>query len=98
MSRYFLADPSLISFSGHCYEYLASLAAPLAEAGHEVVVLGNRAVDPVLREQRDVVPCFTFWCDTRLESPEKTREAHEQALRDDLLGAAESFQMSDDDI
>ena len=98
MSRYFLADPSLISFSGHCYEYLASLAAPLERSGHQVVLLGNVAVDAVLREERAVAPCFRFWCDTRLETPERTREAHEQALRDDLLTMTREFQVNNSDV
>src|SRR5688572_26486366 len=98
MSRYFLTDPSLISFSGHCYEYLASLANTLKQAGHDVVVLGNKSVDRVLCRQRGVVPCFTFWCDTRMETPEKTREEHERALCDDLRGMARAFEVGRDDV
>jgi glycosyltransferase involved in cell wall biosynthesis len=98
MARYFLADPSLISFSGHCYEYLASLVAPLKRSGHQVVLLGNVAVDAVLRDERSVAPCFQFWCDTRLETPERTRQAHEQAIRDDLLAMTRDFLVSDRDV
>jgi glycosyltransferase involved in cell wall biosynthesis len=98
MARYFLADPSLLSFSGHCYEYLASLAEPLRREGREVIVLGNRAVDAALRMQRGVIPCFTYWCDTRLETPERTREAHERALCEDLLNISEEFKPGYDDI
>jgi len=98
MSRFFLADPSLISFSGHCYEYLASLAAPLERRGHQVVLQGNVAVDAVLRDERSVVPCFRIWCDTRFETPERTRAAHEQALRDDLLAMTREFQVNNSDV
>jgi glycosyltransferase involved in cell wall biosynthesis len=98
MARYFLADPSLISFSGHCYEYLASLAAPLEQSGHQVVLLGNIGVDAVLRDERSVAPCFQFWCDTRLETPERTRQAHEEALRDDLLALSRDFLINDSDV
>jgi glycosyltransferase involved in cell wall biosynthesis len=98
MSRYFLADPSLISFSGHCYEYLASLAAPLQERGHDVVVLGNVEVDSFLRDERSVAPCFRLWCDERFETPEQTRAVHEQTIRDDLLSMTREFQVNDSDV
>ncbi len=31
MSRFFLADPSLVSYSGHCFEYLHALIGPLRQ-------------------------------------------------------------------
>ena len=98
MSRYFLADPSLISFSGHCYEYLASLAAPLQRHGNQVVLVGNVQVDGFLRDKRSVLPCFRLWCDDRSETPEETRKAHEQAIRDDLLGMSREFKINRNDV
>jgi glycosyltransferase involved in cell wall biosynthesis len=98
MSRYFLADPSLISFSGHCYEYLASLATPLQRRGHEVVVLGNVEVDSFLRDKRSVTPCFRLWCDERFATPDQTREAHERTIRDDLLSMNREFRFNGSDV
>jgi glycosyltransferase involved in cell wall biosynthesis len=98
MSRYFLADPSLLSFSGHCYEYLASLAAPLQRRGHQVVLVGNVEVDAFLRDERSVSPCFRLWCDERFESPEQTRIEHEQTIRDDLLSMSRKFQVNENDV
>ena len=70
----------------------------LAQNGDQVILLGNVAVDRVIRDERSVAPCFRFWCDTRLETPEQTRQAHEQALRDDLLAMTREFQVDDSDV
>lgn len=92
-SRYFLCDQSLRSFSGHCYAYLQPLRRVLQERGKEVVMVGYHIVDPPVAE-RDVIACFTYWCDERhvgqrtdLDSEanaDAIREAHERAILGDL--------------
>ncbi|MFO0890116.1 MAG: hypothetical protein U0790_13380 [Isosphaeraceae bacterium] len=98
MARIFLADPSLISYSGHCYEYLASLAVPLRDRGDEVVILGNQAVDAALRDEHGVVPAFRLWCDTRFGTDGRTRRIHERAILDDLLRVSQEFRIDDRDL
>ena len=66
--------------------------------GGQVILLGNVAVDRVIRDERSVAPCFRLWCDTRFETPEQTRQAHEQALRDDLLAMSRDFLVDEDDV
>lgn len=91
--RYFLCDQSLQSFSGHCYAYLEPLRRVLRERGKEAVMVGHHILDPPVAE-RDVVPCFTYWChecnvgqrsDLDPEAnADAIREAHERAIFADL--------------
>lgn len=63
--RYILGDPSFVSFSGHCYEYIRSLAEPLRAAGHEVIIAGNRGLDGAVAAATGANGVFTYWCDAR---------------------------------
>jgi glycosyltransferase involved in cell wall biosynthesis len=95
--RLFLADPSLVGHSGHCFEYLAALAPSARARGYEPVYLGNRAVAADLRAEHEVVPAFTHWCDARYGSAERTRRLHESALTRELLDVSRRFAVTADD-
>jgi glycosyltransferase involved in cell wall biosynthesis len=92
--RLFLADPSLIGHSGHCFDYLAALA-PVGRAwGYTPVYLGNRAVAHALRTEHEVIPAFTHWCDARYGPPERTRHRHETDLARELLDVCQRFSVT----
>ena len=95
--RLFLADPSLIGHSGHCFEYLASLVPVARARGYEPVYLGNRAVADDLQTEHGVVPAFTHWCDARYGSPDRTRRVHESDLARELLAVCHRFAVTADD-
>ena len=95
--RLFLADPSLVGHSGHCFDYLAALADPARARGFEPVFLGNRAVAAELRDAHGVVPAFTHWCDARYGSAEQTRHTHERDLMRELLDVSRRFAVSAND-
>lgn len=95
--RFFLADPSLVCYAGHCYDYLASLVPACAAMGYEPVVLGNRGADPDLRAL-GVRPVFTHWCDARYGEPRHTRHVHETALRDELAQVVSEFGVGPADV
>lgn len=84
MSRFFLADPSLISVSGHCWSYLRSLVAPVRNLGFQPIILGNRTVDARLRESHAIIPLFQCWCDTRFGTAQQTFARHHKAIQQDL--------------
>lgn len=96
--RLFLADPSLVGHSGHCFDYLAALAPAARARGYEPVYLGNRAVASDLRESRGVLPVFTHWCDARYGSPERTRRLHESDLARELLDVSRRFAVTASDV
>lgn len=96
--RLFLADPSLIGHSGHCFDYLAALVPAARARGFEPVFLGNRAVAPELREAHGVTPAFTHWCDARYGSPERTRRLHESDLARELLDVCRRFAVTTNDV
>ncbi len=98
MPRFFLADPSLISASGHCWSYLRSLGTPVKEAGYEPVVLGNRRICADLQAQADATALFQHWCDDRLGSHVRTAALHRKAIRADLAQATRQFSIGPDDI
>lgn len=98
MPRFFLADPSLISVSGHCWSYLRSLGDPVKEAGFEPVVLGNRCVVPELQGHGGATPLFQIWCDDRFGSHARTAAVHARAIRDDLVQAAAQFDIDANDV
>ncbi|MFM8273152.1 MAG: glycosyltransferase [Gemmata sp.] len=98
MPRLFLADPSLVGHSGHCFEYLASLAPGARARGYEPVYLGNRGIADDLRSAHGVVPAFTHWCDARYGSPEHTRRVHESDLARELLDVSRRFAVTADDV
>jgi glycosyltransferase involved in cell wall biosynthesis len=96
--RLFLADPSLVGHSGHCFEYLAALAPSARARGYEPVYLGNRAVAADLRTTYGIVPAFTHWCDARYGSAVRTRQLHESDLARELLDISRHFAVSADDV
>jgi glycosyltransferase involved in cell wall biosynthesis len=96
--RLFLADPSLIGHSGHCFDYLAALVPGARARGYEPVFLGNRAAAPDLRTEHGVVPAFTHWCDARYGSPERTRRRHERDLAGELSAVGLRFGVTADDV
>ncbi|HUY35696.1 MAG TPA: glycosyltransferase [Pirellulales bacterium] len=98
MSHFFLADPSLISVSGHCWSYLRSLIAPAQRLGYQTVLLGNRAVDPELRAAHDIKPLFQCSCDVRFGVHDETFVVHNRALRDDLDMATRWYNIGRRDV
>ena len=96
--RLFLADPSLVGHSGHCFDYLAALVPAARARGYEPVLLGNRAVAPDLRTEHGVIPTFTHWCDARYGAPERTRRLHESDLARELLDVCRRFAVTADDV
>ncbi len=96
--RMFLADPSLIGHSGHCFEYLAALAPGARARGYEPIYLGNHAVCEQLRTQHHVLPAFTHWCDARYGTPERTRRLHESDLTRELLELTRRFTINANDV
>ncbi|HUY93178.1 MAG TPA: hypothetical protein VMV10_30900 [Pirellulales bacterium] len=84
MPRFFLADPSLLSVSGHCWSYLRSLVEPVRNLGFQPIFLGNRAVDADLRESNAIIPLFQCWCDTRFGPAGLTFVRHHKAIQEDL--------------
>jgi glycosyltransferase involved in cell wall biosynthesis len=98
MPRFFLADPSLLSVSGHCWSYLRSLAQPVQKFGYEPVFLGNRAVDAPLREERSVWPLFQNWCDTRFGTADRTFARHHKAILTDLREITRIFSVNRSDV
>ena len=97
-ARFFLADPSLVRYSGHCFGYLAALAPGARAHGYEPVYLGNRNADEAMRAGHGVVPAFSHWCDARFGDWLHTRHVHETALRDELLEASERFGITSRDV
>jgi len=96
--RFFLADPSLVSFSGHCFGYISSLVQVLRAQGRETVILGNQNVVQSLREEHGVVPLFSVWCDQRGYSWEQTRSIHERDMFAALRSVGQSHHFRRDDI
>jgi glycosyltransferase involved in cell wall biosynthesis len=96
--RLFLADPSLVGHSGHCFDYLAALAPGARARGYEPVFLGNRAVTDTLRTEHGVVPAFAHWCDARYGSPERTRRLHEGDLARELAEVSQAFGVTAADV
>lgn len=58
LGRYFLCDQSIIGLHGHCYTYMASVAAETRRRGYLTTIIGNRQIAPALRHA--VEPAFTF--------------------------------------
>lgn len=98
MERFFLADPSLLSVSGHCWSYLRSLAEPVRNLGFEPTFLGNCAVDAGLRESHAVIPLFQCWCDTRFGTAEQTFARHHKAIRKDLRAVSRTLSVNRTDV
>ncbi len=96
--RLFLADPSLIGHSGHCFDYLAALAPAARARGFEPLYLGNRNVTPELRARHGVLPAFTHWCDARYGSAERTRRLHESDLTRELVDRSQRFAVTANDV
>jgi hypothetical protein len=96
--RFFLADPSLMTFSGHCFSYLFSLAPILRERGQESIVLGNRDLVRAMREEHGVIPAFSLWCDQRGYSWPQTRKIHERDILDGLREVSRSHNFTRNDI
>lgn len=98
MPRFFLADPSLSSYSGHCWSYLKSLISPVQAAGFEPLVLGNRRIEDGLHELADIVPVFQHWCDARYGTHDETLRIHESGIRSDLNRVAQTFRITRNDV
>lgn len=98
MPRFFLADPSLISVSGHCWSYLRSLVAPVRALGFQPVILGNREVNADLLKDQGVIPLFQCWCDTRYGTAEQTFATHHRAIRDDLSEVTRILSVNSRDV
>jgi glycosyltransferase involved in cell wall biosynthesis len=94
----FLADPSLVGHSGHCFDYLAALAPGARARGYEPVYLGNRAVAEPLRTEHGVVPTFSHWCDARYGAPDRTRRLHETDLARELCATSNRFGVAAHDV
>jgi glycosyltransferase involved in cell wall biosynthesis len=58
LGRYFLCDQSIIGLHGHCYTYMASVAAETRRRGYPTSIIGNRQIALGLRHA--VEPTFTF--------------------------------------
>lgn len=106
--RFFLGDPSLKRYSGHCLEYLQSLARPLNARGHAVHYVGNRDMDPVLARDLPATCAFTYWCDERAIPPgvdfdtprgrQMMRIEHGRAVKADLERLDGQFSFVPNDV
>ncbi len=108
MKRFILGDPSLIGYSGHCFEYLWSLARLLQARGHATVLIGNRSLSSEIAAQSGALPMITYWCDARPVLPgmdgdskagrEYIRHQHEQAMLTDLRAIDAKVGFAADDV
>lgn len=98
VNRFFLAEPSLTSVSGHCWSYLRSLIEPVRHAGFEPVLLGHRNVDPRLARRENIVPIFERWCDERIGDHETTLAAHRRSIRADLTRISKRHRIGSQDF
>jgi glycosyltransferase involved in cell wall biosynthesis len=64
-----LADPSLVSFMGHAFEYVRALRDPLHGLGHTTTVLGHVGVSRPVAEKLRAVPCFRHGLDDEFDLP-----------------------------
>lgn len=64
--RVFLADPGLVNFSGHFFNYIQCLIGPFQDAGHDVHVLGNRQMIPDVVAATRGIPTFIIGLDHQL--------------------------------
>jgi glycosyltransferase involved in cell wall biosynthesis len=106
--RFVLADPSLIEFSGHCYEYLASLEAELQSRDIRSIWLGNRAMKRDIMAASGALPTFTYWCDARPVPQgvdpgssighQSIRRTHERQIGADLEEADKQLRFNADDV
>ncbi|HVC98097.1 MAG TPA: glycosyltransferase [Pirellulales bacterium] len=98
LPRFFLADPSLTSVSGHFWGYLRSLVQPVRQLGYQPVLLGNRSTDSALREEQGVTPAFECWFDARFGNHHETLSYHRQAIRRDLRIVSRAFSIDRRDV
>lgn len=98
MPRFFLADPSLTSYSGHCWSYLNSLIAPVKASRFEPLLIGNLRIEDGLHELADIVPVFQHWCDARYGTHDETLQVHESGIRSDLNRATKAFRFTSNDV
>lgn len=106
--RYVVADPSLKSYSGHCFEYMRSLRAALIPRGDEVVLVGNRDMEKEFSAKTHAIPVITYWCDARpllfpVDPSSKVgmsaiRSEHEKSLIQDLNLLDEKISFRKDDV
>lgn len=91
--RFFLCDQSLKSYSGHCYEYFRPLITLLRERGDQVVLIGNKDLEPDFARTTETIPLFTYWCDEMNIALSEVKAAvryalivqeHERAIIDDF--------------
>ena len=98
MPRFFLADPTLMSVSGHMWSYLQSLVRPVMGLGYQPVVLGNVRTHGVLREEHGVVPAFECWFDERFGAYRETYAYHRQSICSDLRTVSRAFSINRRDV
>lgn len=107
--RFFLGDPSLVDFSGHCHAYLNAMRAELEARGEEVVILANRNISSSLAAEIAAFPIFTLWCDARPSVPmilalsrrhslAAVRRIHEKYLLQDLRQFAQAYSVRREDV
>lgn len=81
MSRWFLADPSLVDSAGHCARYLLAVASPLRRAGISVHIVGNRNIDPSAEDLAGCLAAFTLRCEEMPVLPGIDAASHAGAVR-----------------
>ena len=106
--RYILGDPSLVSYSGHCYSYIKSMSDELEAQGHPVLFIGNRGMDGSFASEIGAMPVFTHWCDARPaifgsdpDTPagiQAIRAEHERSIESDFVDLDRQIRFSKDDV
>lgn len=104
--RYFFCDQSLVSYSGHCYEYFRPLVELARSKGDEAILIGNRSLEVRLQRDSGALPLLTFWCDEQnfgevaqpvSERANVIRDAHELAIGRDFLAIDRQFRFRPSD-
>ncbi|MDR2465373.1 MAG: glycosyltransferase [Streptococcaceae bacterium] len=97
MFRFFLCDPSLIGFSGHCLGYLEAVRRALP-VEWKSFLLGNKNVDETVRQMYGVFPIFTHWIDhIEHKNPLRNAEYHSKIILKDLNGSNDIFHFGSND-
>jgi glycosyltransferase involved in cell wall biosynthesis len=106
--RFFLGDPSLVDYSGHCFGYIAALKQALESRGESIVILANRGVNPQLSSEVGAFPTFSLWCDARpvpfgailpkAYQNRLVRRINEKQMLQDLRRFADTYSVDKDDV
>ena len=99
-----LVDTSLYSYSGHCLQYLLSLAEILKTSGFEVHIAGHRSMAINLPNDYVCHAVFSYMVDGLTEQMHsisdrlKIRDTHENAIEKELTDLCNKININNNDV